>query len=262
VTYEGYNIKLYIDGVMDGFFGELFDPIYVPNGLSSTQLGGYNGDEFLAGNMSIAMIYDRALNNSEIMSLYNHFSWRYKSLYTIGQEFKGGQIGYIDPSGRHGLIVGNTDLTDYGTINGQPIFPIDPTWDRCLNGFNYYGAIGVAIGTGKSNTLIITSGNIILSGCAETNINQFYGSAANVCSQYESGGYNDWFLPSADELSAIIANNDSLTYPLNSTNDRYWTSTERGIGFPDEVYLASLIYGPGTYYKSFGPNALRPVRYF
>jgi hypothetical protein len=250
VTYVGYTIKLYINGVMDGIFGGAFDPIYVPNGLSSTQLGGYNDSDFLAGNMSIAMIYDRALNDSEITSLYNHLSWRYESLYTIGQEFKGGQIGYIDPSGRHGLIVGNVDLTYY------------ITWDNCIDGFNYYGATGASIGTGRANTLAITSGNIVYSACNESVANPLYGSVADVCKQYTEGGYNDWFLPSVDELSAIIANNGGLTYPLNSIDDRYWTSTERGIGFPDEVYLVSLIDGPGTYYKSFGPNALRPVRYF
>ena len=90
------------------------------------------------------------------------------------------------------------------------------------------GADGTAIGTGAQNTIDI--------------VTQFGGQepyasktdyAAKLCSDLESGGYDDWFLPSKDELDAIWDNLvDDGTGSNNGVggfaNVYYWSSSENG----------------------------------
>ena len=78
------------------------------------------------------------------------------------------------------------------------------------------GADGTAIGTGNQNTVDIVA------DCSETGI------AAKLCSDLSSGGYDDWYLPSKDELNQIWtratvleANGDDFV-----ANVGYWGSTE------------------------------------
>ena len=56
---------------------------------------------------------------------------------------------------------------------------------------------GTAIGTGKRNTELII---------AALNRNNQTGRAAQLCRAYTLNGYNDWFLPSADELGLLYKN--------------------------------------------------------
>lgn len=46
------------------------------------------------------------------------------------------------------------------------------------------------------------------------------GSANDICQTHVSGGYNDWYLPSTDELTAI--QEAGILNPVNN----YWSSTE------------------------------------
>ncbi len=45
---------------------------------------------------------------------------------------------------------------------------------------------------------------MILSGCATRPI------AASVCNSYDGGDYDDWFLPSKDELYALYENREAI----------------------------------------------------
>jgi len=96
--------------------------------------------------------------------------------YHIGQSFGGGIIFYIDTTGQHGLIAAISDqstATQWGCI---------------------YTEIGVTltvIGSGEANT---TS---IINGCGSSDI------AARICYNLVLNGYNDWFLPSKDELELL-----------------------------------------------------------
>jgi uncharacterized protein (TIGR02145 family) len=81
------------------------------------------------------------------------------------------------------------------------------------------GADGTAIGTGNQNTADI------LAGCSETNI------AAYLCDTLTLGGYNDWFLPSKDELNKLYQNiGQGNALGLGNVgvfvNSKYWSSTE------------------------------------
>ena len=49
------------------------------------------------------------------------------------------------------------------------------------------------------------------------------GSANDICQTHVSGGFNDWYLPSNDELTAIYQKG------ILNTSDLYWSSTEYDI---------------------------------
>lgn len=131
----------------------------------------------------------------------------------VGDKYQGGVIAYIllsfdagyDEKVQHGLIVSSEDV---GIAK----------WSTCDEVPN--GADGIAIGTGQQNTLDI------LADCpAATNL------AANLCTNYtvsEAGvTYDDWFLPSLNELNKLYSVNNTVG-PLSK--GPFWTSTEVSIG--------------------------------
>jgi hypothetical protein len=130
----------------------------------------------------------------------------------IGDSAFGGIVAYILQSGdvgydsnvQHGLIAAPTDqgTARWGCI-GTPIS----------------GADGTDFGTGNQNTADI------LAGCSATNI------AAYLCDTLTLGGYNDWFLPSEDELNKLYQNIGQgnalgLGNAGGFSNNNYWSSTE------------------------------------
>jgi len=141
-----------------------------------------------------------------------------KELLKIGQKQYGGIIFYIDQTGKHGLVAAIEDLSEGST---------DPYgW-----GFNGYewgcfdeyvkGSDETFIGAGYQNTL-----DIVNQGCTTENGGV---TAAQATIAYKSHGYDDWFLPSKDELKEMY-----LTIGKGSENGnigrfengRYWSSSE------------------------------------
>ncbi len=132
--------------------------------------------------------------------------------HTIGENFEGGTIIYLlqdgdlgyDANVQHGLIVSKDDL-------GIGL------WG--CKGTGLAGADSKSVGDGAKNT------TEILAGCSTAGI------AAKLCSDYSvtEGNvvYDDWYLPSANELDIIYTNKASIT--INTTN--YWSSTEAGVNY-------------------------------
>ncbi len=154
-----------------------------------------------------------------------------------GMIYGGGMIAYIlmpRDSGYkagevHGLIVTNKDLS------------MGMKWgcDSVLSGYT-----SSALGTGLANTKVIAS------VCGT-------GSAAGICAQLVSGGYDDWFLPSVAELRMLYKNKQFF----NNLSSVYWTSTENNSDF-------SFVFDLSTSYSKFYPArknesyAVRAMRYF
>ncbi len=113
------------------------------------------------------------------------------------------------------------------------------------------GADGTAIGTGMQNTLDITAGDTLAD------------KAADECAGYSfvNGGitYDDWFLPSIDELNQMYINLKSHTTPTGGfIDDYYWSSTEHSN--VEAVYLKFTDGGLVNSDKN-NPRQIRAVRY-
>ena len=80
------------------------------------------------------------------------------------------------------------------------------------------GDTGAEIGTGKQNTKIIATKLNRLS------LLDWY--AAQVCDNYTNNGFDDWFLPSKEELNQLYINKN---YVGNLGTYEYWSSTQGGI---------------------------------
>lgn len=125
-------------------------------------------------------------------------------IHTVGETYQGGVIVYLLKSGdagydankQHGLIAAHSDQ------NGGSVIAWGAT-----------GAVGVtgnAIGLGQANTIKIVA---------------FYSAssyAAHICNNLTLNGFDDWYLPSKEELIKLYQVKNSI----NISNDRYWSSTE------------------------------------
>ena len=115
-------------------------------------------------------------------------------------------IGEIGPAG--GIVFYITN----GGLNGLEAAPVDQSdgvpWG-CHGTLLFVD--GTAIGDGAQNTADI------LAGCAEPDI------AARVAADYSLNGFNDWFLPSQDELNELYLQRAVVG---SFTTSSYWSSTE------------------------------------
>ena len=115
-----------------------------------------------------------------------------------------------------------------------------------------YGGNGItntstAVGKGKSNTESIVK---------RLGTGTYY--AAKACSDYTYNGYDDWFLPSKDELNLMYTNlcNDGLG---NFRNSYYWSSSEYSSGSAWKQYFSSG-FQDSSYRDNF--YYVRPIRRF
>lgn len=121
-------------------------------------------------------------------------------------------IGDVGPAG--GIVF---QISDAG-IHGLEAAPVDQgaaPWG--CGGLTIPGANGTAVGTGKQNTADI------LAGCNQAGI------AAQLAADYSLGGFDDWHLPSRDELNLL-----------------YQQKAVVG-GFADEFYWSSSEFSSGTF---------------
>jgi len=170
---------------------------------------------------------------------------------TIGQQYQGGKIFWLDSTGQHGLVVALSD-----TAQAMPLSLTD----------TQAGAYGSGIYAGKANTAMINANNI---GRAAGS------TAANQAIQFsrqQTGGacniqpcFTDWYVPSADELfilhGAVQILNSDLSFDQMSTE--YWCSTDQNNQFGSMNSTVNF----GNPYSQFSrartsPHNVRLIRSF
>jgi len=157
----------------------------------------------------------------------------------LGDFNHGGVVFWIDPTDdTHGLVCAlDNQMTAAWGCSGVVT-----------------GATGTVIGTGETNTATIVS-----AGCAT-------GGAAEIVSNLNLNGYNDWFLPSVDEMNEISTNYQTYISPTIQANGgsalfgTVWTSTESNNVNAFIAYLSGSNPTPIT--KTLNVFNILPVRSF
>ncbi|MGB1307400.1 MAG: hypothetical protein ACPG6B_00720 [Oceanihabitans sp.] len=162
---------------------------------------------------------------------------------SVGNAYQGGVIGYIlqpedpgyDASTSHGLIIYFTN-GNYGLHSG------------------YWGCNDITIegtlpdfGSGQANT------TAIINGCNDTN------SAAKYCDDLVNDGFDDWFLPSVEELGKISTNSNIIHESMGMDLmfiELCWTSTEDY----DDIYVpfSNPEYIDSAFVYNFGSSPPTP----
>jgi len=149
--------------------------------------------------------------------------------FEVGDEaFGGGQIFYA-PKDKDNCPIGFTmkgsDKTFY-YMEVDGVGPLDYTgWDFRTSPHPKLIGTETGIGTGMENTKLIVSS----SSHPEDDV-----VAAYLCNIYSYNGFNDWFLPSRDELALLYKN-------LSISTDS-WSSSEHN---KDDAYGFFSTSGPG-----------------
>jgi hypothetical protein len=156
--------------------------------------------------------------------------------YSVGDTGPaGGKIFYENPSTTDGWRYLEADTTNL--VNAQ--------WGG-------YGTsvseTDTAIGTGQENTAAIVARLGELDGSSK---------AAQRCAASSKGGFNDWFLPSKDELNLMYSKKDSIGgFSINW----YWSSSETDA---NNAWAQQFDTGPqSASRKDYGTLSVRAIRRF
>ncbi|NCU28084.1 MAG: DUF1566 domain-containing protein [Candidatus Moranbacteria bacterium] len=195
---------------------------------------------FSAGLSSNSAVQNAFANGATVSVKLTDTSNNYSTSITsspksLGDTYAGGKVFYILQAGDPGY-----------DANVQKGF-IAPTTDQSTGVYWHYvnglvaGASGSELGTGFANTTAVVN---------------TYGTennAAKLCYDLSSNGYDDWYLPSKDELNKLFLN---VNYVGGFSNAEYWTSTEYS-GYPSDYAWKQNMANGSQYYTGNKTDAKR-----
>ncbi|MDB2622640.1 hypothetical protein N9Y06_04980, partial [Flavobacteriales bacterium] len=159
----------------------------------------------------------------------------------VGDYAQGGIVFYVDESGRHGLVAATNDL--------------ETSFSWGCEGQSINGAGYLALSTGYFNS------QDIMGFCHEEDI------AARACDIYKNDGYDDWYLPSIDELIemnysiGLFSQIDNIAAFDTSTNSPSHISSSEAS--PSSCYSYQTEFdNPNRNFPKSWSAKVRPIRSF
>jgi len=182
--------------------GRYFVNGYIFNGMgefgyywTSTTKDANNAYQPYIGDNEVGMSYDSKGDGYSVRCI--------RDPLVLNTYYGGGYISYILQPGDPGYVAGQT----HGIIAAPDDQSTSCIWG--CSGTTVAGADGDNVGTGRQNTIDIVN------ACATA-------SAARICDNLSLNGYDDWYLPSSEELRIVYS-----ARGLWTIDDQYWSSTER-----------------------------------
>lgn len=156
---------------------------------------------------------------------------------TVGGTFGGGVIAYVYQPGDPGYVAGETHGFIAATADqSAATFGCDGTVVS--------GATSTALGGGAANTVALSA------ACGA-------GTAARICSDLVLGGFDDWSLPSRDELQKLY--NNRATIGGFASAGGYWCSSD---AYPGQAWHMQFFTGDASFANKYYTYPFRPIRYF
>ena len=239
ITAENYNYEAQIDDGSCIIYGCTIDLFPNFNPVANT---GNNSCDMISSDI-FGCTDGSMVNFNESANIDNGTC---SNITAIGDEISGGIVFYVDSTGEKGLIVAKESLTNNGNIlwaSENSYLPYNLVQDSCM-------------GSGLGNTISIESSV----------------SFASACLSYEVDGFDDWFLPSINELEKIFENLEPISdlfYTYFSSSAQYYSSTigdyDNGLG----LYICSTFEDCCPYFvissSTYGYNTsdfaqVRPIK--
>lgn len=158
--------------------------------------------------------------------------------YAVGDFAQGGVVFWVSANGQHGKVV---SIYNFGK------FP----WSNISDTSVGESAQSITNGGGNTVAVIMQTGHIH--------------SASRLCADFAYGGYDDWYLPSEEELTDLWLNRSVIEATANANggedfaHESFWSSTEVN----STTAKAKNFLGGGLFHvNKLVNNNLRPIRAF
>jgi len=140
----------------------------------------------------------------------------------IRSRYAGGIVFFIDNTGKHGLVCTESTIGSGHACWGT-------------KGLINANGNGIADGTGMENTkkIVQYASCEIEKGYFSTKKNPIK-TAARVCMELNHGGFNDWYLPTNNELDLLKQNLSRFEFDFEKDWIHCWSSTEANA---DKAYI-------------------------